>query len=176
MFEDKVIKNCSIRQKNLMRAAKLASEKPDTGVKILKRGAYFVIKDCADITQKYLSLLAYGSYEDPIEQLKGKFTEKEIIDFVARTSKEYHTKQLLNIIFADIFAKERGTFVKRESSEPVELDFTISDDEDDIYGDYEFDDEDEASTESALPQPIDLDMNDGTAIIEKLIEVFNVKR
>ena len=38
MLEDKIIKNCGVRQKNLMRPAKLASEKPDTGVKILKKG------------------------------------------------------------------------------------------------------------------------------------------
>jgi len=176
MFEEKIIKNCGVRQRNLMRPAKLASEKPDTGVKILKRGAYFVIRDCADITQNYLSLLAYGSYKDPIEELQQKFTENEIIDFVPRSSKEVYTKQLLNNIFADVFAKERGTYVKVESTPEVELDFTEGDDEDDIYGDYEFDDDEVSSSSSDLPQPIDLDMSDGTAIIEKLIEVFNVKR
>ena len=31
-----------------MRPAKIACEKPDTGVTINKRGAYFLIKDCAD--------------------------------------------------------------------------------------------------------------------------------
>jgi len=174
MLETKIIKNCAVRQRNLMRAAGLASQKPDTGVKILKRGAYFVIRDCADITQNYLSLLAYGSYEDPIADLKGKFTEKEIIDFVARTSKETHTRQLLNIIFADIFAKEKGTFVKNDVPREEILDFTETGDEDDIYGDYDFEDSVE-SDDSSLPQPIDIDLSDGTAIIEKLIEVFEVK-
>jgi hypothetical protein len=175
MLEDKIIKGCKVRQRNLMRAAKLASDKPDTGVKILKKGAYFVIRDCADITQNYLVHLAYGSYEDPIAELSGKFTEKEIIDFVARTSKHSHTKQLLNIIFADIFAKEKGTYVKQEAPVEEVLDFTETGDEDDIYGDYEYEDSSE-SVEDTLPQPIDIDMSDGTAIIEKLIEVFNVKR
>ncbi len=171
MLEDKIIKNCKVRQKNLLRAAQLASDKPDTGVKILKKGAYFVIRDCADITQKYLSLLAYGSYEDPIEDLKGKFSEKEIIDFVARTSKDKHTKQLLNIIFADIFAKEKGTYVKQETITDEVLDFTETGEEEDIYGDYEYDDGEDTS-DASLPQPIDMDMSDGTAVIEKLIEVF----
>ena len=36
-FEEKIIKNSSIRQKNLMRPAKIAFEKPDTGVKLIKR-------------------------------------------------------------------------------------------------------------------------------------------
>ena len=175
MVEDKIIKNCKVRQRNLMRPAMLASEKPDTGVKILKKGAYFVIRDCADITQKYLSLLSYGSYEDPIAELKGKFTEKEIIDFVARSSKEQSTKQLLNIIFADIFAKEKGTYVKQVPVTEEVLDFTETGEEDDIYGDYEYDSSEE-SADTSLPQPIDIDMSDGTAIIEKLIEVFAVKR
>ena len=175
MLEDKIIKNCTVRQRNLMRAAKLASDKPDTGVKILKKGAYFVIRDCADITHKYLSLLAYGSYEDPIVNLKGKFTENEIIDFVSRSSKEYHTKQLLNVIFADVFAKERGTYIKQTPVTEDVLDFTETGEEDDIYGDYEYDDSEQTSSD-VLPQPTDVDMTDGTAIIEKLIEVFAVKR
>ena len=175
MLENKIIKGCKIRQRNLLRAAQLASDKPDTGVKILKKGAYFVIRDCADVTQNYLVHLAYGSYEDPIVDLKGKFTEKEIIDFVARTSKHNHTKQLLNIIFSDIFAKEKGTFVKNESPIEEVIDFTETGDEDDIYGDYDISDDDEPDDVS-LPTPIDIDMSDGTALIEKLIEVFEVKR
>ena len=119
--------------------------------------------------------LAYGAYEDPIEELKGKFTEKEIIDFVARTSKEAYTKQLLNIIFADIFAKEKGTYVKNEPATEEEFDFTETGDEDDIYGDYEYEDS-VNEPDSSMPQPIDIDMTDGTAVIEKLIEVFAVKR
>lgn len=175
MLEDKIIKGCKVRQRNLMRAAKLASDKPDTGVKILKKGAYFVIRDCADITQNYLVHLAYGSYEDPIVELSGKFTEKEIIDFVARCNEHGHTKQLLNIIFADIFAKEKGTYVKQEVPVEEVLDFTETGDEDDIYGDYEYEDDTQV-TDDSLPQPIDIDMSDGNAIIEKLIQVFQVKR
>ena len=175
MLEDKIIKNCAVRQRNLMRPAKLASEKPDTGVKILKKGAYYVIRDCADITQQYLVHLAYGSYKDPIDELKGKFTEKEIIDFVARSSKEANTKQLLNIIFADIFAKEKGTYIKNDSHEEEVFDFTETGEEDDIYGDYEYEG-DEPEANDPLPQPIDIDMTDGTAVIEKLIDAFTVKR
>ena len=171
MLEEKIIKHCKVRQRNLMRAAKIASEKPDTGVTILKKGAYFVIKDCADITQKYLALLAYGSYKDPLKSLKGKFTENEIIDFVSRSSKEYHTKQLLSVMFADISQKERGNYVKPEQAIVEEIDFTITDEED-IYGDYEFDDSEKEPVKEEVPLPIDIDMTDGTAIIEKLIEVF----
>ena len=47
-FEEKIIKNCKLRQRKLMRAAQIAQESPDTGVTILKKGAYFLIKDAAD--------------------------------------------------------------------------------------------------------------------------------
>ena len=40
-FEEKIITNSSIRQKNLMRPAKVAYENPDTGVTINKKGAYY---------------------------------------------------------------------------------------------------------------------------------------
>mgnify|MGYP003136873626 FL=1 len=79
-FEEKIISNSTIRQSKLLRPAKIASEKPDTGVKILKKGAYYLIKDSADITLQYLVHLCYGSYGDPIKSLKGKFTQAEIID------------------------------------------------------------------------------------------------
>ena len=177
MIEDKIIKGCNLRQKNLLRAAKLASKKPDTGVKILKKGAYYVIKDCADITQKYLALMAYGAYEDPIKELKGKFTENEIIDFVSRSSKNNNVNQLLNVIFADISAQERGTFSNiEESSADAEIDFDDINEDDDIYGDYEYVEGDDSDDEVQVPVNINIDMSDGTAVIEKLIEVFEVKR
>ena len=43
IFEEKIITNSSIRQKNLMRPAKVAYENPDTGVTINKKGAYYLI-------------------------------------------------------------------------------------------------------------------------------------
>ena len=101
-FEEKIIKNSGIRQKNLMRPAKIAFEKPDTGVTINKKGAFYLIKDSADITVKYLVYLCYGSYNNPIKDLKGKFTQSEIIDFVGRCKEQQYTRQLLNIILTDI--------------------------------------------------------------------------
>ena len=101
-FEEKIIKNSKIRQKNLMRPAKIAFDKPDTGVTINKKGAYYLIKDSADITVKYLSHLSYASYSNPIVDLKGKFTQSEIIDFVGRAKEENFTNQLLSIILTDI--------------------------------------------------------------------------
>jgi hypothetical protein len=50
-FEEKIITNSSIRQRNLMRPAKIAHEKPDTGVTINKKGYKFLI-----ITEKELNI------------------------------------------------------------------------------------------------------------------------
>ena len=65
-FEEKILKNCEIRQRNLMRPATIAAQKPDTGVTILKKGAYFLIRDCADVTLKYAAHLAYSSFNSPL--------------------------------------------------------------------------------------------------------------
>lgn len=172
-FEEKIIKNSSIRQSKLMRPAKIAFEKPDTGVTINKKGAYYLIKDSADITIQYLVHLCYGSYSDPINDLKGKFTQSEIIDFVGRSKEEKNTNQLLSIILADLGYVDQS-FEVEEIAEEEELDLTISDDEDDVYGDYETETTPTVkSTSSSSSEP--LDINDVSGVIQKLIEVFDAK-
>lgn len=170
-FEEKIIKNSSIRQKNLMRPAKIAFEKPDTGVTINKKGAYYLIKDSADVTIKYVVHLCYGSYNNPINDLKGKFTQSEIIDFVGRSKEEQQTKQLLNIILTDI-----GVVNKDFTTETKEdIDLTITDEIDDVYGDYELEDSDTTSSSSSTTTTETIDVNDASGIIQKLIEVFQAK-
>jgi hypothetical protein len=167
-FEQKLISTGKIRQKNLLRAASVASTKPDTGVTILKKSAYYVIKDCADITHKYLPLLIYGTFKSPISKLKGKFTKNDIIDFVARSQKSYHTKQLLYQILIDINNDLGGT--APESVPLDDIDFTITDDDDDVYGDYDLEDDVEAET---LHKHVQVSINeDNDDLIDKLIEVF----
>lgn len=181
-FEEKIIKNSKLRQRKLMRAARIAHDAPDTGVKILKKGAYFLIKDSAEITVKYLSHLCYGSYNDPINDLKGKFTQAEIIDFVGRSKEESETKQLLHIILTDIgtaqFKHATGAVEPVEAA-PVddepELDFSYSDDED-VYGDYDIEDANEPVKKAVSSQPKEeVDVDDVTGVINKLIEVFEAK-
>jgi|TARA_R110000850_G_scaffold26199_3_gene75123 hypothetical protein len=170
-FEEKIIKNSSIRQKNLVRPAKIAFEKPDTGVTINKKGAYYLIKDSADVTVKYVVHLCYGSYNNPINDLKGKFTQSEIIDFVGRSKEEQQTKQLLNIILTDI-----GVVNNNFTTETKEdLDLTINDEIDDVYGDYELEDSDSTSSSSSTTSTETIDVNDASGIIQKLIEVFQAK-
>ena len=170
-FEEKIIKNSKIRQKNLMRPAKIAFEKPDTGVTINKKGAFYLIKDSADITVKYLSHLSYASYSDPISDLKGKFTQSEIIDFVGRAKEENFTNQLLSIILTDIGVTAPITQVVEENK-TEEIDLSFNDDED-VYGDYET--EESTQVESLTTPQESIDIKDASIAIQKLIEVFEAK-
>ena len=170
-FEEKIIKNSDIRQKNLMRPAKIASEKPDTGVTIIKKGAYFLIKDSADITIKYLPLLCYGSFKSPISELKGKFTQAEIIDFVGRAKEESFTNQLLSVILTDIGCTQPITQII-DDDKTDELDLSFSEDED-VYGDYETEEEIKVTTSESKSETIDIE--DASIVIQKLIEVFDAK-
>ena len=166
-FEQKVIKAGKIRQKNLLRAATVASKKPDTGVTILKKSAFYVIKDCADITQKYLPLLINGTFTDPINELKGKFTKNDIIDFVARSQKQYHIKQLLYQILIDV---NNNIGEPAASTSVMDINFDITDDDDeDIYGDYDIDETDI----SVASKQIHVSLNeDNDELIDKLIDIF----
>jgi hypothetical protein len=170
-FEEKIIKNSKIRQKNLMRPAKIAFDKPDTGVTINKKGAYYLIKDSADITVKYLSHLSYASYSNPIADLKGKFTQSEIIDFVGRAKEENFTNQLLSIILTDIgVVAPIAQVVDENKSDDIDLSF---DDDEDVYGDYET--EESTQVESSSTPQESIDIKDASIVIQKLIEVFEAK-
>ncbi len=156
----------------MLRPAKIAFEKPDTGVTITKKGAYYLIKDSAEITIKYVAHLCYGSYSNPIKDLKGKFTQSEIIDFVGRSKEEESTNQLLNIVLADIGVVKQ-TFNTTVVEEEQEIDLSIEDDEDDVYGDYESEVTTTKSSKNTKEETIDV--NDVSGVIQKLIEVFEAK-
>lgn len=182
-FEEKIIKSCKIRQKNLLRAAKIAQESPDTGVTILKKGAYFLIKDSADITVKYLSLLAYSSLTNPINNLKGAFTQSQIIDFVGRAKEEPHTRQLLNIILTDIGSVQYKAAIGDSGAQPIQgitvpvpvHDYTIGEEDADVYGDYDMDEDIVESQPVVVEASEEVDVDDVTGVINKLIEVFKAK-
>ena len=123
-----------------------------------------------------LAHLCYGSYKDPLSDLKGKFTQAEIIDFVGRSKEEQNTKQLLNVILTDIGTTQVSsiTEVVEQEEEEEEIDFSIDDDMDDIYGDYEA----ETSTSSSSKKTTTtdtVDVTDVSGVINKLIEVFEAK-
>jgi hypothetical protein len=154
-----------------MRPAKIAFEKPDTGVTINKKGAFYLIKDSADITVKYLVHLCYGSYSNPIKDLKGKFTQSEIIDFVGRSKEQQYTRQLLNIILTDIGCVNQS--FSTDTNNNASIDFSISEEED-VYGDYELE-ESESNEKDSVEEVQSIDVNDASGIIQKLIEVFQAK-
>jgi len=154
-----------------MRPAKVASENPDTGVTINKKGAYYLIKDTADVTIKYLAHLCYASYETPIASLNGAFTQSEIIDFVGRAKEESYTNQLLSVILTNIGCTQPITQIV-DDDKTKEFDLTFSDDED-VYGDYET--EEEISVKSSTTSTETIDVKDASIVIQKLIEVFNAK-
>ena len=180
-FEEKILKNSSIRQRNLMRPARIASDKTDTGVTINKRGAYFLIQDCAKVTLNYVAHLAYSSFSSPLTQLKGKFTQAEIIDFVGRSKEEAYTRQLLHIILTDIGSAQFKTAtdipvapVEGTTIEVITHDYTIKDDED-VYGDYDLEDDVAATEPVRVEAKAEVNVDDVTAVINKLIETFQAK-
>ena len=181
MVEEKIINNCKIRQRKLLRRAKIAFDKPDTGVTIEKRGAYFLIKDSADITLKYLAHLAYSSFTSPISDLKGKFTQAEIIDFVGRSKVHPETRQLLHIILTDIGSAQlklatdgEVEVIVGETVEKPVFDYGVSGDED-VYGDYDIEADSETSETVVVDPKEEVNVDDVTAVINKLIEVFEAK-
>lgn len=181
-LEEKILKTSSIRQKNLLRPAKIAAAKPDTGVTINKRGAFFLIQDCADVTVRYAAHLAYSSFSSPLTELKNKFTQSEIIDFVGRSKEEPQTRQLLHIILTDIGCAQYKVAtdipvapIEGTTIPTIDHDYTIKDDED-VYGDYDFDtDSDTSSDPVTVEAKEEVNVDDVTAVINKLIEVFNAK-
>ena len=164
MFEEKIVAACNTRHKKLFRPAQIASREPNTQVKIYNKSAYYVIKDCADITLKYLAHFVYSSLSDPVASLKGKVSEEEIIDFVSRSETETHTRQLLQIVLNDLTSG-----FKPSLPEPI-TDFTI-DDSDDVYGDYEYGATEDDFDMSEITKSI-IDINDNNGVVEKLKAVF----
>ena len=179
-FEGKIVQVSKIKESKLLNPAMIAAKNPDTGITVQNKSAYFVIRDCAILTQKYLPLYIYGELEHPFTLLRGRFIEKDIIDFVARSQKDLHTKQLLYLIFTDIAKREGNAIITQPivASDTV-LDFSEDVEVDDIYGEYEYVHTDTPTTPSdySLPdQPLNIDLSDNRAIIDKLIQVFEAVR
>ncbi len=173
-FENKILSLSKLHESKLLHPSSVAMRKPDTGVKILKKSAYYVIRDCAKVANKYVPLLIYGNIAKPLDTLKGQFSKSDIIDFVSRSKKDLHTKQLLNLIFVDIYNRDTGK-IQQSIKKEEEIVFDFSDEsEDDIYGDYEYSDDSSVSDEEQdLPVEIAIDLSDQTVVISKLIEVFD---
>ena len=100
-FEEVILKESKMKIAALYPQAVIAAKNPETGVKILNKSAYFVIRDCAQTTVQYLPVLCYGSFKNLPNDLNQKFTKKQIVDFVKKTETNAVSKQLLKIILDD---------------------------------------------------------------------------
>ena len=173
-FELKIIGASRIKERNLLKPAGMAMAKPDTGVEIKNKSAYYVIRDCATIANDYIVHKCYSSLSDPIGQLIGKFDQSDIVDFVNRAADTPHTQQLLHIIFTDIYKREASEWTPPVMPEPESLEIDADADHDEIYGEYGYsvDDGVDASVDMPVEPPIDL--GDNQAVVEKLLETFQV--
>ena len=178
-FEKKILDTSTVKERKLLKPSSVAMVKPDTGVDIKKKSAYYVIRDCATIAHDYIVHKCYSSIKDPIGTLKGKFSKADIIDFVARSKGDQHTKQLLYIIFSDIFRIEADDWTP--PPEPIaaeELDIDADADGEDIYGDYGYGEDDTFDSANTVTVPVKppVDLGDGEAVIAKLISVFGATK
>lgn len=97
-FIEIILENSKSKEAKLFAPAKKAANNPETGITIQNKSAYHVIKDCANITVKYLPHYIFANYDCPFTELSGKFKRKEIEEFVSSTENDMVLKQLLIII------------------------------------------------------------------------------
>ena len=157
MFEQIILENSSEKQAKLLGPATRAYKKPDIGVEIQNKSAYYVIRDCAMITQKYLVHHIWSTYPDPFEALKGKFTKDNVTDFLKRAEKDSAVKHLKHIIIGDIRAKFDTTVTTTTN-------FDYSMEEEDIYKYYS--DTEETEDETVVEQEMTEE--------EMLFKFFNI--
>jgi len=60
MFEEVILDNSTEQIAKLYGPAERAHNKPDTGIEVKKKSAYYVIRDCASITRQYLAINVWG--------------------------------------------------------------------------------------------------------------------
>lgn len=173
-FETKILNTSQSKQAALLGPAKTAAAKPDTGVTIVKRSAYFVIRDCAKITEKYLIHYIWGELKNPIDKLEGVFTKAEIEDFLSRAKRDIETQQLCILILEDIKKKNKleSTTVVKQPVKVVNntLDFTEFDNEK-IYGDYDTD----AGKDDIVDVPLEVLPEKEKTLLEVFLEAFKPK-
>ena len=132
-FIDILLENSSLKQAKLYKAAKRASEDPSIGITINNLAASHVIKDSALIATDYIPLFIFSSYNNPFEELKGKFAKEDVIEFVKSSTNQLHLHQLLIIILEKVKRLVPGACApKKVQAEQVASDVLM----DDPYNDY----------------------------------------
>lgn len=159
-FINVILENSKLKEAKLFSPAKKAYENPETGITIQNKSAYHVIKDCANITIKYLPHYVFANYEYPFTELSGKFKRKDIEEFVSYTEKDVVLKQLLILIL-----EKQGN-----SLQDVKPTFNVSieaeSDFSNPYGEYGSDSDDKKTE----PQK-----SNDMSTIDVLCKIFDVK-
>jgi len=157
-FIEILLENSKLKEAKLYNAAKKAANNPETGITIQNKSAYHVIKDCANITIKYLPLYVFANYECFFTELSGKFKRKDIEEFVSGAEKDIVLNQLLILIL-----ELNGGLV--EDTPKV----SISDNTDleigDPYGEYG----------SEFKEQSNKTENNNSSIVDSLCKLFDVK-
>jgi len=121
-FIEKLIENTELKESKLYAAAQKCFAKPDTGITIQH---YNVIKDCANVTIRYLPHYIFGAYANPFDTLKGKFTKLEIEESVKKSRDDYALEQLLTIIVNKF--KDQPSKVEKKTELAPKSDMGMSD-------------------------------------------------
>jgi len=156
-----LLENSTLKEAKIYPAAKRASDNPSIGITIQNQAAFHVIKDCANITMRYLPHMVLASYENPFVSLKGKFKKEHIAEFVTASEKDYSVKQLLELIVC-----KATKLVLNTSASPSTTNIN-RDSHDDPYGDYGLDE-----PIQDVPQP---SSESPSAIIDLLLKAFNIQ-
>jgi hypothetical protein len=104
-FLNVLFQNSKLKQAKLYNAAKRAFDNPSIGITI-NNAATHVIKDCAEITLKCLPLYIFASYQNPFQELNGKFTKQEILEFTQQVKIE----PMLLVLLEHILTKAKKEF------------------------------------------------------------------
>lgn len=146
-FIDILLENSDLREAKLYPAAHKAFKKPDTGITIQHKGAYNVIRDCANITIKYLPHFIFGAYSNPFDVLRGKFKRPDIEEFVQKSRDDCALNHLRLIIINKYELLNKGA-ASSPKAQKVANDFISQGDVDDPYGLYGDIEEEETPIES----------------------------
>ncbi len=157
-FIEILLENSKIKEAKLFSAAKKAANNPDTGITIQNKSAYHVIKDCANITIKYLPHYVFANYEYPFTELMGKFKRKEIEEFVSSSENDISLKQLIILILEQHGSIDTKPEVTIEVNNDIELY--------DPYGEYG------VGFDKAT---VKMENNNNSSTVDILCKIFDVK-
>jgi len=130
-FIDLILQHSQIKEAKLYGPSKKASERPETGITIQTPAAFYVIKDCATLANKYLPHFVFGHYANPFEVLKGKFTRSDISEFVTEANSDIVLFQLLTLILEKI--RKITPYTEPQPSVSQSININVAD----PYGEYE---------------------------------------